>query len=78
MVEAGTHLRPLHTSIVDIYKVLKPLVCCLKGVSVHPYTHTPAKVAPDLGTWGHLRSENDAITSSLRLISPSNCFIYLY
>ncbi len=56
MVEADFHLRLLHTSILDIYKVFEPLVCCLKGVWVHPYTVTLAKLAPapDLWTQGHL------------------------
>jgi hypothetical protein len=54
MVEADIHLRPLHTSLLDIYKVFEPLVCCLKGISVHPYTITPAKLAQDLGSLGHL------------------------
>jgi hypothetical protein len=76
MVKADIHLRLLHTSIVDIYKVLKPLVCCLKGVWVHPYTITSAKLAPDLGSQGHLGSENDATTSWLRLISTSDHFIH--
>ena len=38
MVEANIHLRLLYTSILDIYKVFEPLVCCLKGIWVHPYT----------------------------------------
>ena len=46
------------------------MVCGLKDVMVHPYTVTPAKLAPDLGIQVHLRSENDATTSWLRLISP--------
>jgi hypothetical protein len=78
MVEADIHLRPLHTSILDIYKVFKPLVFCLKGVWVHPYTITPAKLAPDLGSQGHLWSENDAIKSWLRLVSTSDRFIHPY
>jgi hypothetical protein len=69
MVEADIHFRPLHTSILDIYKVFEPLVCCLKGIWAHPYSVTPARLALDLGTQGHLWSENDAITSWLRLIS---------
>jgi hypothetical protein len=43
MFEADIHLKPLHTSIVDIYIVFEPLVCCLKGIWVHPYTVTMAK-----------------------------------
>ncbi len=51
------HFGPLHTSILDIYKVVfEPLVCCLKGIWVHPYTVTPAKLAPDLGILGRLWS----------------------
>jgi hypothetical protein len=69
MVEADIHLKPLHTSIVDIYKVFKPLVCWLKEIWGHPYTVTPAESAPeDLGSQGHLWYENDAIMSYLRLI----------
>jgi hypothetical protein len=69
MVEADIHFRPFHASILDIYKVFETLVCCLKGIWVHPYSVTPARLAPDLGTQGHLWSENDTITSWLRLIS---------
>ena len=45
---------------------------------MHPYTVTSAMLAPDLGTQGHLRSGTDAITSWLRLISTSDCFIHPY
>jgi hypothetical protein len=69
MVEADIHFRPLHTSILDIYKVFETLVCWVKGIWVHFYSVTLARLAPDLGTQGHLWSENDAITSWLRLIS---------
>ena len=34
MVEADIHLRPLQASILDIYKVFEPLVCCLTGIWV--------------------------------------------
>jgi hypothetical protein len=36
MVEANIHLRLLHTFILDIYKVFEQLLCCLKGICVHP------------------------------------------
>ncbi len=78
MIEADIHLRPLHTSILGIYNVFEPLVCCLKGIWLHPYTITPAKLAPDLGIQGHMRSWNYAIMSCLRLISTSDCFIHPY
>ncbi len=70
MIEADIHLRPLHTSILDIYKVFELLVCCLKGIWLHPHTVTPAKMAPDLGIQVHLRSGNDATTSCLRHTFP--------
>jgi hypothetical protein len=69
MFEADIHLRPLHTSILDTYKVFETIACCLKGIWVHPYSVTLARLAPDLGIQVHLWSENDAITSWLRLIS---------
>ncbi len=53
IVEADIHLRPLHTSILDIYKVFEPLVCCLKGIWAHPYTIIPAKLPPNLGSQCH-------------------------
>ncbi len=68
MVEDDIHLRPPHTSILDVYKVFEPLVCCLKGIRLHPYSVTPAKLPPDLGIQVHLRSGNDATTSCLRHI----------
>ena len=52
MDEADVPLKLLHASIFDIYKVIEPLVCCLKGIWVHSYTITPARLAPDLGTQG--------------------------
>ncbi len=77
MVEVETHLRLLHTSMLDIYKVFETLVCCLKGIWLHPYTVTPANLPPDLGSLVHLmRSENNAITSLLRLIFTSDCFMH--
>ncbi len=78
MVEADVHRTLFHTSILNIYEVFKPLVCCLKGVWVQPYTVTPAKLPPDLGSQGHLWSENNATTSWLRLISTSDHFIHPY
>ncbi len=78
MVEADIHLRPLHTSIVGLYIVFEPLVCCLKGMWMHPYTVTPAKLALDLGIQVHLKSGNDVITSWLRLILTTDHFMHLW
>ena len=78
MVETNIYLRILHTLILNIYKVLEPLLCCLKGICVHPYTNPLTKLSPELGILDHLWSENDAITSCLRLISTSHHFINPY
>jgi hypothetical protein len=51
MVEADIHLRLYPTSILDIYKVFKVLVCCLAGIWVHPYFIPPAKLAKILESW---------------------------
>jgi hypothetical protein len=78
MFEADIYLGLLPTSTLGIRNMFEPLVCCFKGIWVHPYTATPAKLAPYLGSHGHLRNENDAITSWLRLISTSDCCINPY
>jgi hypothetical protein len=54
MVEADIHLRLLHKSILDIYNMLEPLVCCLKGILLQPHTFTLAKLAQELGSQGIL------------------------
>jgi hypothetical protein len=61
MVEADIHLRLNPTSILDIYKVVEVLLCCLAGIWVHPYFIPLAKLAPDFGILGHLWSGNYAI-----------------
>ncbi len=40
MVEADIHLKPLHTSILDMYKMFETLECCLNGIWLHPYHYT--------------------------------------
>ena len=39
----------LPTSKLVIYNVFEPLLCCLKGIWVHPYTISPTKLAPGYG-----------------------------
>ena len=51
MFEADFHLK---ASMLDKYKVFQPLLCCLKGIWVQPYTIEPAKLAPYLGIQVHL------------------------
>jgi hypothetical protein len=43
MVEADIHLRLLYTSIVEVFKVFETLVCCLKGIWMHPCIIIPAR-----------------------------------
>ena len=79
MFEADVDPRTLHkTSIFDIYKVFEVLVCCLKDAWLHSYTVAPAKLSPDLGSQGHLWSENDALMISLKLTLALDCFIHPY
>jgi hypothetical protein len=47
MVEADIHLRLLPKSELEISKVFELSTCCLKGIWVHPYTNTQAKLAID-------------------------------
>ncbi len=63
MVDADIHLKLFSTSKLDMYKVFEVLLSCLKGILVHPYTVTQAKLGPDFWFWGHLWSGNDAISS---------------
>jgi hypothetical protein len=78
MVEVHIHLRLLPTFTLDIFKVFEILVCCLKGIWVHPYIVPPAKLASDFGFFGHLWRGNDAISSWLRLTSTSDCIPHPY
>ncbi len=54
MVDADIHLRLLPKPELDISKVSEPLTCCLRGIWVHPYTDTQAKLGKDFGLLGHL------------------------
>jgi hypothetical protein len=85
-VICGVKMMPLHhgwgcyppqtASHIHIrhMKCVWGIVCCLKGLWVHPYTVILAKLAPDFELLSHLWSGNDAITWWLRLISTSDCF----
>jgi hypothetical protein len=77
-VKADIHLRLIPTSLLDMNRVFQLLLCCLKGIWVHFHTITPARLAPDLWSQGHLWSDNDFITSWLRLTSTSDPFIHPY
>ena len=47
MVEVAILFKLIPTSIFDICIMFEPMVCCHKGIWVHPYTIPPAKLATD-------------------------------
>ncbi len=75
MVEAESHLKPLPTSILDIYKVFEYIDMLSRGIWLQPYTVIPTLLGSDLGVLGHLWSQNDVISSGLMLTATSNCFL---
>ncbi len=91
MFEADIYLRLLHTSILDIYKVFEPLVCCLKGIWVQPYSITLAKLPQIWGfrfTWGvewchnvivaadiHFRPFHTSILDIYKVFETLRCYL---
>ncbi len=75
MVEADSHLKQLLTSVLDIYKVFEHIDMLSLGMRLWQYTVIPTLLGSDFGVLAHLWSQNNVITSRLRLISTSNCFI---
>ena len=58
--------------------MFEPLVCCLKGILVHPYTVTLTILAPDMEILGCLSSENDVIMSCLGwYLLQTSSYIYI-
>jgi hypothetical protein len=78
MVVAGSHLKLLPTSILDIYKVIEHIDMLSMGIQYHPYTVIPTLLGSDFGFLSHLWIQNDVIMSWLRLTATSNCFPYPY
>ena len=84
LFDADIHLRPLYTSILDIFKVFEPLVCCLKeGIWVHPCTISPAKLTQMWEFWGLLAEWKcchytmvEAVIILFKLLPPSILDIY--
>jgi hypothetical protein len=48
------------------------------GIWLQLYTFIPILVVSDFGVLGRMWSQNDVITSWLRLTATSNCFLHLY
>ncbi len=67
MVEADSQLKLLPTSALDMHKVFGHIHMLSMGIRYQSYTVIPTLFCSDFGVLGHLRSENDVITSWLRL-----------
>ncbi len=78
MVEADSHLKLLPPSTLDIYKVFEHIDMLSTSIQQQPYTVLPTLLVSDFGVLGHLWSQNDVITSWLRLTATSNCLQHPY
>ncbi len=78
MVDADSHLKLLHTSILDINKVFELIDMLPMGIQYQPYTVILTLLGSDVGVLGHLQSQNNVIMSCLRLMATSNCFPHPY
>jgi hypothetical protein len=77
MVEAEGHLKLLSPSILDTYKVFEQSNMLSIGTQQQPsYTVILILLRSDFGVLGHLWSQNDVITSWLRLRATSNCKVF--
>ena len=78
MVDADSHLKLLSPSILDIYKVFEHSTNMLFiGTQQQPsYTVILILLGSDFGVLGHLLSQNDVITSWVRLRATSNCKVF--
>jgi hypothetical protein len=63
MVDAGSHLKLLPTSILDTCNVIEHIDMLSMGIQCHPYTVIPTLLGSDFGVLGHVWSQNDVIMS---------------
>jgi hypothetical protein len=78
MVEAESYLKPLPTSILDIYEMIEHIDMLSMGIQYQPNTVIPTLLGSDYRALGHLQSQHDVIMSWLRLKATSNCFPHPY
>ncbi len=78
MVEANSNLKLLILSLLDIYTVFEHIDMISISIHLQPCTVIPPLLGSDLGVLGHLWSQNDVITSWLRLTAISNYVPYPY
>jgi hypothetical protein len=76
MVEADSHLKLLPASVLEMYKVFEHIDMMSIGIWPQPYTVIPILLGSDFGVLGHMWSQNDVITSWLKLAATSICFMY--
>jgi hypothetical protein len=76
MVKVHSHLKLIPASILDKCKVFEHIDILFWGRRQQPQTVIPTLLVSDFGVLGHLWSQNDVITSWLRLKANSNCFLY--
>jgi hypothetical protein len=63
MFEAGSHLKLLSTSILDMHTVFGHVIMLTIGTWWQPYTFIPALLDSDFAVLGHLWSQDDVIMS---------------
>ncbi len=76
MVEADSHIKLLPASILDMYKVIKHVDMLSIDMKYQPYTVNPTLLGLDFGVLGHMWSQNNVISSWLRLTTTANCFLH--
>jgi hypothetical protein len=77
MVEAEGLLKLLSPSVKHIYNVFEHIDMLSIGIQKQKqpsYTVIPTLLGSDFEILGHLWSQDDIITSWLRLMASSNCF----
>jgi hypothetical protein len=78
MVEADSHLKLLPASILEIYKKLGRISMLSMGIREQPQIVIPTLLGSNFGVLGHLLSQNDVITSRLRLTATANSLLCLH
>ncbi len=76
IVEADRRLKLLPVSLLDVYNdVFEHIHMLPMGIWHYPQIVTPTLHGSYFGVLGHLWSQNDVITSWLKLTATSNCFL---
>jgi hypothetical protein len=76
MFEAERHLKLLLASIFNLYIEFDHIDMLSMGIWQLPQTVIPTLLGSYFGVLGQLWSQNDVITSWLRLTASSNCFMH--